>query len=184
MGAEGLSDELRELAVAAREGDVVAMAAFARATYGDVWRFCASLEGAGSADDLTQEVYVRVLRALPAYRGDSSVRTWLFAIARHAVADAVRERRRRDRRDDRSSRLPRYAPGDSWSISSICSAASMWTAVSPSLTQVVGLTYAEAAAVSDCAVGTIRSRVARARAVLLEATATADNAITRKNSLG
>jgi RNA polymerase sigma-70 factor (ECF subfamily) len=38
------------------------------------------------------------------------------------------------------------------------------------LTQIVGLSYAEAAEVCDCPVGTIRSRVARARAELINAT--------------
>ena len=42
------------------------------------------------------------------------------------------------------------------------------------LTQLVGLTYDEAAAVCDCAVGTIRSRVARARAELLQLAQEAD----------
>ena len=74
--------------------------------------------GPDDADDVTQDTFVRAWRALPAFRGDSSARTWLLAIARRACADAVRRnvrrrrlhrrveaaRRRRPRRDRRSHR--------------------------------------------------------------------------------
>ena len=39
----------------------------------------------GEADDVTQEAYLRVWRALPGFRGDSSARTWLLTIARRTV---------------------------------------------------------------------------------------------------
>ena len=64
---------------------------------------------AGSADDLTQETYLRAFGSLHRFEHRSSVRTWLLSIARRVCADAVRSRRRRRLtlvRDDRRPRGP------------------------------------------------------------------------------
>lgn len=67
----------------------------------DVARFIRRLLGRGTspadADDLVQQVFIAVHRDLGNFRGDSSVRTWLFALAYRAVLMHIRanERRRR-----------------------------------------------------------------------------------------
>jgi RNA polymerase sigma-70 factor, ECF subfamily len=132
-----------------------------------VWRLCAQLVSRDLADDVTQEVYLRAYRALPAFRGDSSARTWLLSIARRTCADAVRDLRRRRRltRLEPQVTEPDFAPA--------LSVEALLTGLDPDrrlafvLTQVVGLSYAEAAEVCGCPVGTIRSRVARARTDLV-----------------
>jgi len=45
-------------------------------------------------EDLTQEVFLNALESLPAFRGDSSLRSWLIGIARHKVQDYYRQRLR------------------------------------------------------------------------------------------
>ncbi|MBC7881757.1 MAG: sigma-70 family RNA polymerase sigma factor [Anaerolineae bacterium] len=45
-------------------------------------------------DDLTQEVFVKVFRSLPKFRGDSAFSTWLFRIAVNCCQDARRKRKR------------------------------------------------------------------------------------------
>src|SRR3982751_2593895 len=88
-------DDLQRLAADAVDGDPVAAAALVRATQSDVWRLCAALGDPQSADDLTQETYLRAFGALHRFEGRSSLRTWLLSIARRVCADAVRARRRR-----------------------------------------------------------------------------------------
>src|SRR4051812_45399030 len=88
-------DELARFAADAAEGDPLAAAALVRATQPDVWRLCAALGDRDSADDLTQETYLRAFGALTRFEGRSSVRTWLLAIARRVCADAIRAKRRR-----------------------------------------------------------------------------------------
>src|ERR1700710_2309077 len=88
-------DELERIAAAAAVGDPLAAAALVRATQSDVWRLCAALGDSQSADDLTQETYLRAFGALHRFEGRSSVRTWLLTIARRVCADAVRAARRR-----------------------------------------------------------------------------------------
>lgn len=88
-------DPLTGLALAAGRGDRAALDQFIRATERDVWRTVAFLADPGSADDLTQETYLRVLGALPRFAGRSSARTWLLSIARRVVVDKVRRNQAR-----------------------------------------------------------------------------------------
>jgi RNA polymerase sigma-70 factor (ECF subfamily) len=162
-------DEWTRLAYAARSGaDQGALEAFVRATRGDVWRLCAHLGDPDRADDLTQETYVRVLRSLPAFRGESSVRSWLFTIVRRAVADdiAARQRRRRERWE--TAHLETESPDHQGSVAldHVLGCLDPERRAAFVLTQVLGYSYADAAEVCDVPVGTIRSRVARARGVL------------------
>jgi RNA polymerase sigma-70 factor (ECF subfamily) len=46
------------------------------------------------AEDSTQDILVRIWRALPAYRGQSSISTWVFAIARNTCLTALRRQRK------------------------------------------------------------------------------------------
>lgn len=162
-------DALTDLALRAKAGDRVALSDFVRATQADVWRVCAHLTSPAQADDLTQEVYLRALRSLPRFRAESSARTWLLAIARHTAIDAVRSAVRRRRL------LARIPPAeDTPDTSGDTELAELVSSLDPDrrsafvLTQVAGCSYEEAAEVCGCPVGTIRSRVARARADLVE----------------
>lgn len=163
-------DELSRLLLAGRDGDHVALAAWIRRTQAEVWRFCAHLVDPDEADDLTQDVYLRAYQALPGFRGDASARTWLLVIARRACADAIRRRQRR-RRLAAVLPTPSAAGDHSHSVQLTDLVARLDSAHRTPfvLTQVVGLTYGEAAEVCDCPVGTVRSRVARARQQLLGA---------------
>ncbi len=174
-------DELERYAADAAAGDPLAAAALVRATQADVWRLCAALGDAGTADDLTQETYLRAFGSLHRFEGRSSVRTWLLAIARRVCADAVRSRRRRRLtlvRDAADLEVLSAGPGGpADAVAEGATVADLLSRLDPDrreafvLTQLLGLPYAEAAEVAGCPVGTIRSRVARARADLLESLA-------------
>lgn len=165
------ADRVTALARAAAAGDAAATEKFAAATVVDVWRLCAGLVDRDAADDLTQTTYERALPALPRFRGDASARTWLLAIARRVCADEIRTRTRRRRLH---ADLVGLAPsstvaGDFTDRSALATLIGDLDPVRREafvLTQVVGLRYDQAAEVLDCAVGTIRSRVARARGEL------------------
>ena len=137
-------------------------------TQAEVWRLCRHLGGRAEADDLTQETYARALRSLPRFRGDASARTWLLLIARRTVADHVRRATRaRGRPPVVAAPVPDHA-GAVVLDDRLAELAGDRRAAFV-LTQVLGLSYAEAAEVCDVPVGTIRSRVARAREQLLDA---------------
>jgi RNA polymerase sigma-70 factor (ECF subfamily) len=169
-------DDLTRQLIAARDGDRLAFAAFVRHAQADVWRLCAHLIGRADADDLTQETFVRAVRALPAFRGEASARTWLLAIARRACADAVRRASRTRRRDTRLGLPDTVAPDGTPTaeIDLLLAELDDDQRAAFVLTQIHGLAYADAAAVCCVPVGTIRSRVARARSALIASLRAAD----------
>jgi RNA polymerase sigma-70 factor, ECF subfamily len=172
-----MDDEaVTELALAAGQGDGGALEAFIKATQGDVWRFVSYLSEAGSADDLTQETFLRAIGALPRFSARSSARTWLLAIGRRVVADHIRYQQSRPRvLRVADAEPPRVRSGPARGFEDVVEVGTMIADLGLDqreallLTQVMGLSYTEAASVCGCPVGTIRSRVARARGELLAA---------------
>jgi RNA polymerase sigma-70 factor, ECF subfamily len=158
-------DELTGLAQAAGAGDRVALAAFVRRSQAEVWRLCRHLAGPDAADDVTQDAYVRAIAALPAFRGDASARTWLLGIARNAAADHVRREQRRRRLTGRRP-VPGADPAGGITVAALLDTLDADRREAFVLTQLLGLSYAETADVLDVPIGTIRSRVARARSEL------------------
>jgi RNA polymerase sigma-70 factor (ECF subfamily) len=160
-------DPLRALVDATREGDDRALAELVRCTQPAVWRLCSALGSRGEEEDLVQETYLRAVRALPSYRGDAPVLAWLLSIARRVCADHVRTRLRRRRiaqrllldGDDHVAQ-----PGEP--LDDLLRGLDTDRREAFVLTQLIGLSYEEAAAAVGCPIGTIRSRVARARADL------------------
>jgi RNA polymerase sigma-70 factor, ECF subfamily len=141
-----------------------------------VWRTVAYLADPASADDLTQETFLRAIGSLPRFTGRSTARTWLLSIARCVVVDQIRYNTRRPRSAHVANLDDALGQGRRGSrIENIVEIRVLLDGLDPErrealvLTQVLGLSYAEAANVCGCPIGTIRSRVARARDELLRA---------------
>lgn len=159
-------DERTKLLLDAADGDRAALERFVHQSQAEVWRFVAHLVDPDSADDLTQEVFLRAMRSASRFRGDASARTWLLAIARRTAADEIRQRQRtRQLNDvvdrDRPPPLPDHA--GELVLHELIGRLDEDRRVAFVLTQVLGLTYLDAATTCEVAVGTIRSRVSRAR---------------------
>jgi RNA polymerase sigma-70 factor (ECF subfamily) len=174
-------DELTRLARAASRGDEAALIGFVRRGQPEVWRLCAHLVDRESADDLTQEVFVRAIPALARFRGDASARTWLLSIARRTCADAIRGSQRRRgllrRAGDEAVTTGTVvaAPDEDLALVDLVARLELDRRAAFVLTQMLGLGYAEAAEVCGVPVGTIRSRIARARADLVGMAAADDD---------
>ena len=168
-------DHITQLALKAGRGDRRALSEFIKLTQKDVWRLLAHLGGVESADDLTQETYLRVMSSLPRFAARSSARTWLLSLARRTWVDSVRHDMARPRKStvEVETAGETMSTGDSWS--ELADARVLLEQLPEErrealiLTQVLGYSYAEAAEIAGCRVGTIRSRVARARKDLVEA---------------
>jgi RNA polymerase sigma-70 factor (ECF subfamily) len=168
-------DALTLIALRARAGDQLAAAEFVRASQADVWRLCIHLGSARDAEDLTQETFARAFGSLHRFAGRSSAKTWLLSIARRVCADAIRSRR---------PVVPVASPEPLGTVIDPAETVGMrmlLNSIDASfreafvLTQILGLTYPEAADVAGCPVGTIRSRVARARDALVRGMTSADD---------
>ncbi|MDT7841826.1 sigma-70 family RNA polymerase sigma factor [Streptomyces justiciae] len=163
-------------ALAARDGDAVAVEHFVRALHRDVLRYVAHLCADPQAvDDLAQDTFLRALGSLHRFEGRSSARAWLLSIARRAVIDGYRYAAARPRLSDvpdwqlaAELAQPRGLPGfdEGVALLDLLAALPVERREAFVLTQLLGLPYAEAAEISDCPVGTVRSRVARAKETL------------------
>ncbi|MEO7733810.1 MAG: RNA polymerase sigma factor [Kofleriaceae bacterium] len=78
---------------------------------------CAEVRDPALADDVRQVVFIEAHRDLRRFAGDSTLRVWLFGIARHRVLDAVKKRRRIQRHyedaDGTDAVDPYQSPGES-----------------------------------------------------------------------
>ncbi len=137
-----------------------------------VWRLCATLVDAASADDLAQDTYVRAVRSLHTYRGIGSAKAWIATIARRVCADEIGRRQRARALGAQLVERHRLTHTDDTSLVDLVDVVDRLVPDRRDAfvrTAVAGLSYAEAAALSNCPVGTVRSRVARARSDLAEA---------------
>ncbi|MFV2020838.1 sigma-70 family RNA polymerase sigma factor [Micromonospora sp. LOL_023] len=174
-------EQITSWAMAAGAGDRAAATAFIQATQHHVQRFLTHLVDAAEAEDLTQETYLRAMRSIRGFAGRSTARTWLLAIARRVAVDHIRALVVRPRVADlddwqavaeSTSTGPRFE--DALVLRQLLGGLDADRREAFVATQVLGLSYAEAAEVCDCPIGTIRSRVARARQDLVAAMAEPD----------
>ena len=166
-----------KLALKAGRGDRKALTEFIRSTQDDVWRLLAHLGGPEIADDLTQETYLRVIGALPRFAARSSARTWLLSLARRVWVDNIRHDMARPRKstteyEDATADTASPENSTAWAewidVRALIDALPEDRREALILTQVLGYTYEEAAKIADVRVGTIRSRVSRARKDLID----------------
>lgn len=167
--------EATACALAAKHGDEAATERLFQLLNRDVWRFVAYLASdAQAADDLTQETFLRALGSLHRFEGRSSARTWLLTIARRTVIDSIRTAAARPRScgaEDWQGAAERgqfHPPGfdEEVALSDLIAALPEDRREAFVLTQLLGVPYQDAADACRCPVGTVRSRVARARASL------------------
>ena len=164
-----------QLALKAGRGDRQALDEFIGATHKDVWRLLAHLSSPDTADDLTQETFLRVLGALPRFAARSSARTWILSLARRSWVDSIRHDRARPLKsateyEDAQATTPTSNSWSEWvDARLLIDELPEERREALILTQVLGFSYEEAAKIAGVRVGTIRSRVARARADIIAA---------------
>ena len=182
MTPEPLPDSVPddELLVRIAVGDSSAFTTLFRRRQADVYRVALLMTGRpAAAEDVTQEVFLLVMRDAARYEaGRSSVTAWLCGIARnHARRRLEREGRIVPLQEEREAEMPGIAvyPDPIGDLANRERRNALRQAVLSLplryrevvvLCDLQELSYADAAAALDCAVGTVRSRLHRARALL------------------
>lgn len=159
-------DLLTSTALKARDGDRVALEGLMRLVQGDVWRLCKYMVDAQSADDLAQDALIKMIGSLHRVTAEHNVRAWTLGIARHTCLDEIRRRQRRRKlqKDYEGTRPVLVSAEDSsLDIRELIARIDVDRRDAFVLTQLVGLSYEEVAEMCECPIGTVRSRVARAR---------------------
>jgi len=143
----------------------------------DVHRYLARMTGRPDiADDLSQEVFLRVVRALRNGGPPGHERGWVFAIAHHLLIDRIRQLRRQPPLEARgfdagSGEIPAEAArpatqGLAIDVSRAIERLPEADREAFLLREVGGLHYDEIAATCECTIESVRSRLHRARAAL------------------
>ena len=133
------------------------------------------------AEDIAQEAFIKAYRALPRFRGDSAFYTWLYRIAINTAKNVLAARGRSpvsydiDKDSDESSVLESYMK-DTATPEALAMTDEIRSTVNDAIDQLPedlrtaivlreleGLSYDEIAQAMSCPVGTVRSRIFRAR---------------------
>lgn len=172
-----LSDDA--CAEAAGGGHDDAFAELVRRYQTRIYRYLARMVGCREeARDLTQETFLSAYRTLPRWQRRAPFRTWLFRIASNAAIDVLRRRRLHNPVSmDDTAEPSAGAPG----VEQVHHSGERYAFFLRALHRVPdlyrqplllreleGMSYSEIATLLDIAEGTVKSRIARARAQLLD----------------
>ncbi len=175
-------DEDRALVARANDGDRRALDTLLRTHYDRIYAVCRRITGSDAdAADAAQEALIKIVRSLPGFDGRSAFSTWAYRIATNTSLDELRRRRRRptvvDRVDDDGRDLELVDPDAGPRVQAVVDRMAIDAALAqvpetfrvPLVLRDVGdLDYAEIADALDVPVGTVKSRIARGRAALVE----------------
>jgi len=173
-----------DLVAAARRGDAVAMDQLLRRHYDRVHAVCRRIAGSTrDADDAAQEAMIKIVRNLDRFDGRAAFGTWVYRIATNTALDELRKRKRRPMLhiiDDDDDVRASSEPVDDLAHRRVDSVVDR-IAIDQALAELpdefkaavvmrdVGdLDYAEIAAALDLPIGTVKSRIARGRRLLIE----------------
>ncbi|MGD9668407.1 MAG: sigma-70 family RNA polymerase sigma factor [Hyphomicrobiaceae bacterium] len=145
-------------------GAVPNMRAFAISLCGDVDR----------ADDLVQETLVKAWKNIDSFEEGTNLKAWLFTILRNTYFSEVRKRRREVCVDDSAIEQRLTVPPEQQGAADLSDFKKALQQLSDDQREALilvgaeGFSYEEVAEIAGCAVGTVKSRVNRARARLSE----------------
>jgi len=167
----------------ARAGNVEAFEALVLRYQGKIVNYTSAMtRDASDAEDVAQETFIRAYRSLNKFRGDSSFKTWLYRIATNVARTHLGRRARQSRLaghsldDDTQALLASDVPSGETNIETTViarDAINHALAVLPDklrvaiiLRDIEGLDYKEIARITGSPIGTIESRIFRARRAL------------------
>jgi RNA polymerase sigma-70 factor (ECF subfamily) len=160
-----------------RRGEIAALGEIYSLLGGHVWRVARNMLGCeAEADDLTQDVFLRLHKGIGQFEGRSSLATWIHRTTVNLCLTQLGRRQRSSERQRALDSVPE--PPDATSSASSAESADELEAwlgpLDPAarailvLREVEGLEYAEIAAALDVPLGTVMSRLSRARAKLAQ----------------
>jgi RNA polymerase sigma-70 factor (ECF subfamily) len=165
------SDEL--LAVRCLLGEAAAFDDLVARWHPSIWRYVRHIAGADDvADDVTQDVWLRVLRGLPSLKEPAKIRAWIFGIARRVLMDRLRAKYAAPAETDIDLDTLQQSQDDDELRQRIDDVEAALASLPTIEREVLALFYlddlslADIASIADVPVGTVKSRLFRARRLL------------------
>ena len=124
---------------------------------------------AAIVDDIVQETFIRVWRYLPSYRGEGSLQGWIIRICQNVIRTTMKKSARIAANTDEGADVSALSTSsncddyDNVDLLDLISTLSADHRAVTTMCLVLGYTYEETAEILDVPVGTVRSRVSRAR---------------------
>ena len=171
----------QELVRAAAGGDTEAFARLVRTYENKIYRLAFRMCGsADDASDIAQEAFLAAWRGLPSFRGDSGFATWLYRLTSNAAIDYLRRQKKQRgdiSLDDEELGLDAVDTGpgpqdaaERTEVRSVVAAGLQELSEGHRqvlvLREIQGLSYEEIADVLEVDLGTVKSRISRARSAL------------------
>jgi RNA polymerase sigma-70 factor (ECF subfamily) len=170
-----VADPLRPLALAARDGESAAFSRLYESTREQAWRVLYRVVGQSpDLEDLVQESYIQLMRALKTYRGDSRVSTFLHRVCVNVGLMHLRGKRRK--KEELTDAAPEHATDEAHDPERAAQVKQAHALVQRALAtlseekaavftyhDLLGLKPEEISVLVDCPVNTVRSRLNRAR---------------------
>lgn len=181
---ENADARVNDLILRSQRGDLEAFEELVRRYQGNVARLATYVVGHDYAEDVAQDVFVRLYRSLPSYRFRANFSTWLYRVALNICYDRLRLLKRRRARevslDDRLALVEaegiKAAGGAVFMPDAALQQRELAMALKDGIAKlsdkhrdvlvlhdIEGLTYEETAAVIGCLPGTVKSRLFYAR---------------------
>lgn len=165
------------------DGDIEDFAALVAMLQGSALRMAFAITGdRAAAEDVVQESFISAFRHLNRYDADrATFSAWFHAIVRNAGRNYLRHRKSRSENadtppDSNEAACPRHTPDNALGLQEQMGSLDQAMSALPAdwrraftLTEIEGVSYADAAVMEGVPIGTIRSRVHRSRKILQEA---------------
>jgi RNA polymerase sigma-70 factor (ECF subfamily) len=172
----GVEEDVSDLVEQARSGDHGAFEALYRRHVGRVYALCLRIFADRSkAEDLTQQIFIRVWMKLGSFRGESSFGSWLFRVSMNVVLNELKSEEARERRTapaEEASELvsAREVPSNlQLDLESAIAVLPRQARTIFILHEIEGFSHEEIAAALGVAIGTCKAQLSRARRLLREA---------------
>jgi RNA polymerase sigma-70 factor (ECF subfamily) len=184
MGVNPLHPPDEVLVEKSKKGDLDAFEELVRRYEGKVYNMAYRFMGNhADAGDLAQEGFIRLYQALPGFRGESSFSTWMYRIVSNACRDELRRRQRQrnvsldELAKSAAGNIPVYSAEESPEdaaerhelqqyVQQCLTSLSEEHRLVLIMREMQGLSYEEIAAALGCSLGTVKSRLNRARHAL------------------
>jgi RNA polymerase sigma-70 factor (ECF subfamily) len=182
-------DDLTRDLVLAQDGDLEAFSRVARVAQPDIRRFCSWFNATTvDIEDLIQETLLRMYRHLDSFRVESRAMSWILSIARRVCLDHARQSARRQRLSIALERnlasVRPHTDSPTIHLDELIHGLPEQLRDSFVLVRIFGFSYADVADILGCPLGTVQSRVARARSTLALLLADTDGQLIYQNHTG